>query len=488
MAKLRIFALFVLLASAAMFEAIQLSSLSALSNSDIWWHMSSGLWILHHHALPQSAIFSQSSTLSWIASSWVYDLLLATGYKVLGLRSIPVVLICFKTSLGVVTFLLAGGLRGKFWPAVLLSAIAQYILGSVQPSPAYCSILFFAVELLLLWESRRTRSLRRLFWLPPLFLVWANVHIQFVDGVALLLLFIAALGFEQGLSSKSSSETAPSLPLAGVAKIAGVSLVATLVTPYFSRPYQVFFATTFNSANRYLMDFHAPGFRQPQDYALLLLAMSAFLVLGLRRSRDVFQIALLVACIVPAFYSERDSWLIVLAALAVIGEAIAGEGASELSLDVERRRRSEALLALSTSIAVLAMAIVLRIPRSYDVLMTRVGQRYPVAACDYIRQHRTPQPLFNAYDWGGFLTWYLPEYPVAIDGRADLYGEEIITSYSKAMNADIPYTAYPAMSGAQTILLPKNAIMAGALSSLPVFKVAYSDNLSVVLIRNTGSE
>jgi hypothetical protein len=56
------------------------------------------------------------------------------------------------------------------------------------------------------------------------------------------------------------------------------------------------------------------------------------------------------------------------------------------------------------------------------------------------------------------------------------------------MNADIPYTEYAAVSGAQTILLPKRAIMAGALSSLPIFKVAYSDDLAVVLSRNAGNE
>jgi len=56
------------------------------------------------------------------------------------------------------------------------------------------------------------------------------------------------------------------------------------------------------------------------------------------------------------------------------------------------------------------------------------------------------------------------------------------------MNAEVPYTQYAAVSGAQTILLPKRAIMAGALSSVPIFKVAYSDDVAVVLSRKVGSE
>ena len=32
--------------------------------------------------------------------------------------------------------------------------------------------------------------------------------------------------------------------------------------------------------------------------------------------------------------------------------------------------------------------------------------------------------LFNHFNWGGYLIWTLREYPVGIDGRTNLYGEE----------------------------------------------------------------
>ncbi|HTW59595.1 MAG TPA: hypothetical protein VMD99_15820 [Terriglobales bacterium] len=488
MGKLRTLTVFVLFASAGACEAFRLSSLSAISNSDVWWHLSSGLWILQSHALPHTGLFSQSSGFPWIASSWAYDLLLALGYKWFGLRSLPLLLMCLRTALALLTFLLAGGLRGRFWPAVALSAVAQFVLGSGQPGPAYFSILCFGIELLLLFESRRKGSVRPLWWLPPLFLLWANLEVQFVVGIALLLLFLVALAVQRYVERTTepmpTSAAANFLALNRVGMIAGLSLLATLITPYFYRPYGVYFSRTFNSANQYLIDFHAPGFRQPQDYILLLLAMSAFLALGLRRSRDLFQIALLSGSIVLSFYSQRDEWMITLAALAVIGEAIPSGSATESPEAVELKSKREVLLALSGTLLVLIFVFVLRVPRNREILLAKASQSYPVAACDYIRDHRLPQPLFNAYQWGGFLTWYLPDYPVAIDGRTDLYGADVITNYSKAMNAEIPYTAYPAMAGAQTILLPKSAIMAGALGSLPIFKKVYDDDLAIVLVRS----
>ena len=126
MAKLRIPAMLLLFVSAALIEAFRLSSLSTLTNADSWWHLSSGLWMLQHHSFPHSGLFSQSASLSWIASSWAYDLLLAVTYKLAGLRAIPLLLIFCRTGLAVIAFLLAGGLRGRFWLALALSAIERY--------------------------------------------------------------------------------------------------------------------------------------------------------------------------------------------------------------------------------------------------------------------------------------------------------------------------------------------------------------------------
>jgi len=481
----RIGTMLLLFASAAIFEAKNLFSLTALSNGDIWWHLRTGLWILQNHAVPHSGLFSQSAALPWTASSWGYDLKIAFAFRMLGLRSIPLLLMGFKTAFAVVSFLLAGGLRGRFWPAVALSATAQYTLGSVQPGPGYCSIVFFAVELLLLSENHDTGSVRLLFWLPPLFLVWANLDVQFVYGILLLVLYLST-SFLQSLGQRSAIEHPQEKGAAVSAKNAGVVVtlcgIATFVTPYSYHLYGVFFASLTSASNRYFPNFHAMSFRQPRDYVLMLLTMGAFLALGLRRSRDLFQIALMIGCTMLSFHAQRDAWLATLAAIAVIGEAI-GNAAEAGDADKRHTWNGQVLIAGGLAVAILILAAMLEIPRSHDALMAKVAQTYPVAACHYIREHQLPQPLFNFYDWGGFLTWYLPEYPVAIDSRPGLYDDDFVVQYFKAMNADMRYQAYPAMAQAGTLLLPQNSPMGQALRTLPAFQVAYSDRVSVVLIK-----
>jgi hypothetical protein len=63
-----------------------------------------------------------------------------------------------------------------------------------------------------------------------------------------------------------------------------------------------------------------------------------------------------------------------------------------------------------------------------------VNQRYiktlfPVGAVNYIQRNISEGRIFNSYNWGGYLLWALPEYPVFVDGRTDLYSDEIIQDW-----------------------------------------------------------
>jgi hypothetical protein len=460
----------------ALIEAVRLTSLSTITNGDVWWHLSSGLWILQNHGLPHNGIFSQAASSAWTPVSWGYDLLLAALYQGLDLRAIPALLMCFKVGLATVTFLLAGGLRGKSWTAFALSAVAQYLLVAFPPSPAYFSILCFGIELLLLFESRRRPVV--LYWLPPLFLLWANSDSQFVYGIGLMVLFLVMIAIAERLQKH------PYVPVMPALIAAGLAMVASLITPHLWEPYRIFFQSVTSAANPYLPDSLAMSFHRPQDYVLLLLTMGAFLAVGRRQLRDPFQIVLLSLAAMLSFYAQHNVWIVALVAVAIIGDAIP----SGLAIGDGTAWNRRALATAAVSVVLLLAAIVLLIPRRRDVLLAKVAKGYPVAAGDYIREHQLPQPLFNAYEWGGFLTWYLPQYPVAVDGRTDLYGDDFIVLYSKAMNADVPYTAFPAMAGARTLLFPKNSILGEALSTLPRFKVAYRDDVGLVLTREDETE
>jgi len=67
---------------------------------------------------------------------------------------------------------------------------------------------------------------------------------------------------------------------------------------------------------------------------------------------------------------------------------------------------------------------------------SKVDEHYPTKAVEWIKENQPEGRLFNSYNWGGYLLWNLPDYPVFIDGRADLYGNEMIDQWRQIVFAE----------------------------------------------------
>ena len=480
----RLLLLTLLFSAASLYEA---KHLSALTSSDVWWHLRTGLWILQHHAVPHMGLFSQYSDAPWIASSWGYEVFLAAAYKLVGLRAIPVLLMGLKVALAVVTFLLARAGRAKVWSAVFLSAISQYVISNLQPAPAGLSILFFGIELAVLVQSRRSGELRTLFWLPPIFLIWANLHVQFVIGLLLFGGFLIALLLEHALRRARVtflSDRLLPLPLTKVGAIAGLSVLSTFATPYTIHLFPNFVKALYSSvAFQYGVEMRAMGFRRPQEFALMLLVMAAFFALGRRRSLELFEPLALVAGTVLAFRIQRDAWIAVLPAIAVLSDGFHLEQAGNDAWNRISCPQKTLAASLTTTILIAAS---LHLPDQTN-LMNKISEYFPVKACDFITKNHLPPPLFNTYSWGGFLTWYVPEYPVVVDSRVDLYGDEVLASYFQVIAGKRRLDTNPSRASARTLLLERQSGMADALVRLPAlssqYRKLYSDDLAVVFVR-----
>jgi len=102
----------------------------------------------------------------------------------------------------------------------------------------------------------------------------------------------------------------------------------------------------------------------------------------------------------------------------------------------------------------------------------------------YLSAHPTAGPVFNHYDWGGYLIFKL--YPVTrvfIDGRADLYGDHLMEqradSYYLMDDWQQPLSEWKI----RTVIVPADAALATGLRSAPGWMVSYEDSKSVILSR-----
>ena len=56
---------------------------------------------------------------------------------------------------------------------------------------------------------------------------------------------------------------------------------------------------------------------------------------------------------------------------------------------------------------------------SNDDMKERVAKTFPVQAAEFVADKGYAGPLYNDFNWGGYLIWALPHLPVAIDGRTN---------------------------------------------------------------------
>ena len=91
--------------------------------------------------------------------------------------------------------------------------------------------------------------------------------------------------------------------------------------------------------------------------------------------------------------------------------------------------------------------------------------------------------MYNAFDWGGFLIWYMPQYPVAIDGRTDLYGDDLDARFLQTGSGEDSYLTDPYLNGAGIVLLERGMPLTARLYSDSRFQRIYEDNLAVMFIR-----
>ena len=450
---------------------------------DIWWHLRVGEWIVAHRAFPHTGILSRTAAdRPWAAYSWGYELLLSRAYDWFGLVGAGVFGTLLTIAVAYAVYWMVRRISGSFWLGCLLGAVTcSAFLFNLLPRPVFFTMILYAVTLTLLLQAQRSGRIQLLYWLPLVFLLWANLHIQFVYGLFVVGLFVAANLVQRaaaplGLRLDFLQPTSLSVP--GLVAVFVVCAGATCCGPYTYHLYLVILGyVTATFPYTFIREFQAINFRAGSHFVELLLTGASFFALGRDRKLSLFKVVLLVATAIVGYRTMRDSWFICLAAAACIADSLAKA----------EPERGESALEKAGLVAALAVALMLFAGNTNFTMRgldEAVSSEFPVKAINFLRRNPQPGPLYNTFDWGGFLTWYMPDYPVAIDGRTDLYGDEIDTRFFKTQQGDASYVDDSYLNECHLILLSTKVPLASALIQDSRFHLLYQDSLAVVFVRD----
>lgn len=446
---------------------------ATVSDPDVWWHLRSGEWIMQHGAVPQTDSFSSiGAGKPWTTYSWLFELLIFQLFQRLGLVGIVIYTTGMVLAATVTLHHLIRRLQADFTLAVLFTGAASYgLMRLYSPRPWLFTILFFALELDVLMQARKTGRVRELAWLPVIFALWANLHIQMVYGLVVL-----AIAWAEAALACRWSGIQTRLRAGWAGGVFTACILATLVNPYGWKIYRVAYdlASQGGVVNK-ITELSAMPFRYIDDWYVLFLALAAVAVLARARRWASFESALLVFAIYASFRSQRDVWVVIIAASAILVEGLTGDEKNRFQLPLS----AAPFVAVATGLVALLVFCGLHVENAR--LRTKLADDLPVRAVEVVKEKGWNGPLCNTFNWGGYLIWAL-RMPVSMDGRTNVYGDERIDSSGAMWDGQPGWASNPDLQKAKLVIGPVKAPLTQLLRMDPRFDLAYEDKLAAVFV------
>ena len=381
--------------------------------------------------------------------------------------------------------------QNKVVRTVILVGILLTLIPFMTPRPQLASYALFAYYLYAIKQYLATQQPKQLYPLPILMVLWVNLHGGYLIGVVLLSITAVTFWLEQR-NTQQDSDRKPSTN--HLALIAVATFLASALNPDFIDHWAYPFYVLSMEATTKISEWHSPNFHTPYGKSFLaFLAMYIAFLAYSRKRPPLNQFVVPVFFIATALMSTRNIpfALISIAAFTPRLSDIDTTKLNFVSRPFHKLRNSYVRLTSKSAdigdkeylfnwiLIVLIAVIVPFLPKLPSPIT------YPEKAVDYFLEQKLEGNILSEYQNGGYLIHRLyPAGRVFIDGRADMYGDEMVSEHGKIMHGsaewneafdryDIDYVICSNDSPIRQLLLLKDEV-----------KVLYEDNTHSILANN----
>jgi hypothetical protein len=445
-----------------------------LNDPDTMWQITVGQWILEHHTVPETDVYSFTMQgRPWISTQWLAQVMFAEAYAIAGWSG-PVVLAA--SAIAIAFALLARFLNTRVSETAMLVFVSAALALTVPHMLARPHALSMPVTVA--WIAGLVAAADRReapsFKLLPLIALWANLHGGFVFG----LFFIAPAALDV-VSAEAKSRKALALRWA----IFGVAaLVASCANPY---GWNAILASqkilSLGGALPLIMEWRPPDFGHVGAFELCLL-----LTIGLALFRGVtlppVRILILLGLLHMALSQGRAADILAMVAPLVLAAPLAAQIGSAEGLNAKGGSPSRSLLFAGLAAALVAGTLAYTSMRSFAP-NTRGS---PVAAVDELKKLNLTR-VFNDYDFGGYLIAHgLAPF---IDGRTELYGEKFFVDHNAASGLMEPDNLFRFLDQykIEATLMRTQSAATKLLDHVDGWQKIYSDDIATIHLRKIGT-
>jgi len=383
---------------------------------DFGWRLAGGQLILEN-GFPESDPFTYSMpSYPWVDHAWGQSVLFAFLYPIVG----KIGLAALYALLALLSLKITNSIVSKE-PGKDLSIVYKKSLGFSFGD--FSSFLFIlSTSLLFVFFGIRAQVvtwvftavilkivLNQSFWkkykffLPAIFLIWANLHGGFMSGLSILLLVLLVRSFR-----------VKKIDFVGLI-IFVVSLLITLINPYDFGIWREVWSSISDSKLRWTIQEWMPTFTMLNLPMVIMFSMSGVFAWKQRKNLKLEEFVLFLAFLVQGVSSKRHLPLFVIVSLPIVTHTI-WAFYKQIKVDKLNLKR----LYVAYKYAWIGVIIIVFTQTIFDHAegFSLVEQNYyPKGAVDYLKNNLPEGEIFSEYGWGGYLIWKLPEKKVFIDGR-----------------------------------------------------------------------
>jgi hypothetical protein len=490
-------------------------SLDVLDDPDLWWHLRLGRWILDHHAVPHTELFSYTAQGNpMTAHEWGSEVLFTLVQSAGGVLAVALLMAVVGASAFVALALRVRRRGGSPMSAAVAVVLGIFAAASVMGTRPQVITVALVSWTLLLADRHLDRGGRLVWTLPLIGLVWANLHAGFVLGVGALAL---SVGLEALRRVLRHAGVAPWRRIGSLGAATVATAALGCLNPNGPGLFRYVLQTSSSERAKPITEWQSPNFGDAANLGLLVLLVTfvVFLVAGgtlafgrapaanagvgeaphgARQRADnrarpsLRDLGLAVAGMAGALVAVRNTSLAVVLALpawAVMAQQVAGRVAAARGAGAARRTGGGSVVAGGVLIAVaLAFAGTTVGLAAGSASESGIARLYPSCAATALSSAGGVR-VFAPYFHSGYLVDRLwPRGRVYLYGESASLGTVVFVRYGEILGGGPTGLRLLADSGTNAALAGSGALH-DTLAASPAWRAVLDDRSGLTLFATT---
>ncbi len=409
------------------FIVVFLGTIYPSADSDLGWHLKYGEYFFQTgKILRGNTLSTMMPGFNWINSSWGTDLISYVTFHFSGFLGLS---IAAALIISLIFYIFSKSFKLSFWEISLLFPLLLYMeqpMFVISFRGQLLSFLGLAILYYLLSNFQQGRK-RIIFLAIPLFILWSNIHGEFIFGLGIFFLWTVVFLLSKIGSLNLKSITFLIKESFNLIISFILSVIAAVINPFGLEVYLEAVKHFNNPALKDIIEWTSF-----ERFSLLwwnlviweiLIILSILILLEKKKLKENLPwIVPTFLILIMSYLVRRYNWVLLLISIPVVRNII-------FALKPKKRIFADIL-----SFIVLGgfyfYVISIQIPLANVFHMN--WQRYcadfvkcsPRAVEYVINNKLAGTDLLTFYNWGGFIIWNYPEIKPSIDGRMHLWRDE----------------------------------------------------------------